>query len=86
MHCCVHERERVCVYVHACVWVRMYDVYICLYAVVCVCERERERERESMCVCVHACVCVRVYAVYMFICRVVCVREKVCVCACWSVS
>ena len=63
-------------YVHACVWVRMYDVYICLYAVVCV----REREREYVCVCVHACVWVRVYAVYMFICRVVCVREREYVC------
>ena len=58
MHCCVHERERVCVYVHACVWVRMYDVYICLYAVVCVCVRERERERERVCVCVYMHVCV----------------------------
>ena len=55
---------------------------------VCICVGVHVSMHLDVCGCVHACMHGRVYDVYMFICRVVCVRERerVCVCACWSIS
>ncbi len=52
------------------------------HAVVCVCERERERE--SMYVCVYACMRVCMY-VCMYVCMHVCMCVYVCVCVCLCV-
>ena len=64
-----------------CVFVRMYNMYICMGSCVYICMYVCVRAYVCICAFVHMYVCV---CVYVYVCVCVCVWVCVCVCVCVS--